>query len=119
VGVDKVEIILLNDFRWSRELIEWKSLLLLLEGDCVNLSAPKNHFVTDVCVDLDIPVFASSKDIIKYRGSYYAEDKLEDDIMASLWKVFQFTHSIPESEQKQIISCPHCFAKPVLMGEFN
>jgi hypothetical protein len=119
VGADKAEIILLNDFRWSRELIEWKSLLLLLEGDRVNLPAPKNHFVTDVCVDSDIPVFATSKAVIKYRGSYHAEDKLEDDMMASRWRVFQFTHSIPEKEQKQITSCPHCFAKLVLMGEIN
>ncbi len=119
VGADKAEIILLNDFRWSRKLIEWKSLLLLLEGDRVNLPAPKNHFATDVCVDSDIHVFATSKAVIKYRGSYHAEDKLEDDIMASRWRVFQFTHSIPEKEQKQITLCPHCFTKLVLMGEIN
>ena len=119
VGADKKEIIWLNDFRWTRELIEWKSLLLLLEGDHVNLPAPKNHFAMDVCIDTDIPIFATSKDVIKYRGSYNAEDQREDDMMASRWKVFRFTHSIPEREQKKMMPCPHCFAKLVLMGEIS
>lgn len=119
VGADKKEIIWLNDFRWTRELIEWKSLLLLLEGDRVNLPAPKNHFAMDVCIDTDIPIFATSKDVIKYRGSYNAEDQREDDMMASRWKVFRFTHSIPEREQKKMTPCPHCFAKLVLMGEIS
>lgn len=67
VGADSAEAISLNDFRWSRELIEWKSFLLLLEGDRVNLPAPKNHFAKDVCIDSDVPVFATSKGIITYR----------------------------------------------------
>ena len=108
VGADKKEIIWFNNFRWTRELIEWKSLLLLLEGDRVNLPAPKNHFDMDVCIDTDIPIFATSKDVIKYRGSYNAEDQREDDMMASRWKV-----------GKKMTPCPHCFAKLVLMGEIS
>ena len=41
VGADKASVILLNDLRWSKELIPWQSMLLLLEGDVVNLPAPK------------------------------------------------------------------------------
>ena len=41
------------------------------------------------------------------------------DMMASRWKVFYFTHSIPEEEQKDIAPCPHCFSKLVLMGEIS
>ena len=111
VGADRKEVIWLNDFRWSRELIEWKSFLLLLEGDQVNLPAPKNHYAIDVCIDHDVPIFATSKDTISYRGPYNAEDKNEDDMMASRWKVFYFTHSIPEEEQKDIAPCQHCFSK--------
>ena len=37
VGADQVEIIVLQDFRWSPELIAWKDLLLLLEGETVKL----------------------------------------------------------------------------------
>ena len=43
VGAEKCEIIFLNDFRWSRELIMWKDFLLLLQGDFVNLPSAKNH----------------------------------------------------------------------------
>ena len=38
----------LNDFRCSPELVGWKSLLLLLEGDQLRLPAPKNHFPCDI-----------------------------------------------------------------------
>ena len=119
VGADKAEVILLNDFRWSKELIEWKSLLLLLEGDQVNLPAPKNHFVTDVCINGDTPVFATSKSVITCRGAYNSQDQSEDDMMTSRWKVFHFSHSIPESEQKNVSPCSKCFAQLVLMGKIN
>ena len=117
VGADNAEVIWLNDFRWSKELIEWKSLLLLLEGDRVNLPAPKNHFVKDLCIDSDVPVFATSKEIILYRGPYQTEDSVENDMMASRWKVFRFNHSIHEDEQKEIAPCARCFASLVLLGE--
>ena len=119
VGADKAEIILLNDFCWSKELIEWKSLLLLLEGDQVNLPVPKNNFVTDVCINRNTPVFAASKSVITYRGAYNSQDQSEDDMMASRWKVFHFSNSIPESEQKNVSPCSKCFAQLVLMGEIN
>ena len=35
IGVQDSEIIFLNDFRWSSEMIAWKDLLLLLEGQIV------------------------------------------------------------------------------------
>ena len=117
VGVEHAEIIFLNDFRRSKELIEWKSFLLLLEGDRVNLPAPKNHFSTDICMSEDTPIFATSKSIIKYKGSYNSQDQAKDDMMASRWNVFTFFHSMPENEQKDVNPCAKCFAKLVLMGE--
>ena len=85
----------------------------------MHLPAPKNHYATNVCIDHDVPIFATSKDTIKYRGPYNAEDKNEDNMMASRWKVFHFTHSIPEEEQKDFDPCPHCFSKLALMGEIS
>ena len=35
VGADSAEVIVLQDFRWSREMIPWSDLLLLLEGETV------------------------------------------------------------------------------------
>ena len=99
------------------KLLQAFKSLLLLEGDRVNLPAPKNHFVKDVTVDSDVPVFATSKAIITYHGPYNAEDSIENDMMASRWKVFYFQHSIPEAEQKILPRCPRCFASLVLLGE--
>ena len=49
VGVENAECILLNDFRWSAQIIPWHDLLLMLEGNVVNLPAPKIHYSTDIC----------------------------------------------------------------------
>ena len=48
VGAEKAEMVILQDFRWSSELICWKDLLLLPEGEPVKLPSPKNLFETDV-----------------------------------------------------------------------
>ncbi len=119
VGADNCKIILLNDFRWSKELIEWKSFLLLLKGDVVKLPAPKNHYSADVAIEKDTPVFATSKSIIKYTGNYNSQDQSGFEMMASRWKVFTFSYSIPEDKQKNVVSCPKCFAELVLMGEIS
>ena len=44
------EVIFLNDFRWAKEMIAWKELLLLLEGQPVHFPAPKNHYAKDICL---------------------------------------------------------------------
>jgi len=41
VGADDTEIILINDLRWSADLIQWDDFLRLLEVQTVNLPAPK------------------------------------------------------------------------------
>ena len=33
LGVENSEVIILNDFRWSKEIISWSELFLLLEGN--------------------------------------------------------------------------------------
>ena len=117
VGADKSEVILLQDFRWSSELIQWKDLLLLLEGEIVNLPSPKNHFVSDVCMNTDIPIFATSKCRVEYIGRFNSRDEMETAMMAVRWKVFDFTRQITEEEQKSVPPCPRCFSELVLMGE--
>ena len=117
VGADKAEVILLNDFRYSKELITWKDLLLLLEGDTVKLPAPKNHYIADVIIDTDVPIFATSKSKITYRGPFNSTDDRESEMMDSRWKIVEFKHEFKEEEQKVIKPCGHCFAKLVLMGD--
>ena len=50
-----------QNFRWSSELLCWKNLPLLLERENVKLPSLKNQFATDVCINKDIPIFATSK----------------------------------------------------------
>ena len=57
VGADSAEAILLQDFRWSREMIPWNDLLLLLEGETVKLAVPNNQFSSDVIISKDTPNF--------------------------------------------------------------
>ncbi|XP_057309731.1 uncharacterized protein LOC130647782 isoform X1 [Hydractinia symbiolongicarpus] len=66
LGVEKAKVIFLNDFHWSSESIAWKELLLLLEGQTVHIPTPKNNYTRDLCIDGDIPVFATGKNEIKY-----------------------------------------------------
>ena len=117
IGADKAEIIVLQDFRWSSELITWKDLLLLLEGETVRLPAPKNQFADDVCIKTDVPIFATSKSKIEYIGKFNSRDERETEMMDVRWKPFSFHYQIAENEQKKVPSCSRCFAKLVLVGE--
>ena len=116
VGADQAEVIVLQDFRWSSELICWKDLLLLLEGENVKLPSPKNQFATDVCINTDIPVFATSKAKIEFVGKHNTRDDRETEMMDVRWKIFEFTHRIPQVDQKIITPCPRCFTELVLLG---
>ena len=110
VGADKASVLLLNDFRWCKEQIQWKDLLLLLEGETVKLPAPKNHFSEDVVIKSDVPILATSKNRITYRGPYGTSDDREDEMMNVRWKVFQITHVFHENEQKHLPPCAKCFS---------
>ena len=69
-GADPAEVIVPQDFRWSPQLICWKDLLLLLEGELVKVPSPKNQFACDVCINKDIPVFATNERKIEYVGKH-------------------------------------------------
>ena len=114
VGADSAEIILLQDYRWSRDMIPWSDLLLLLEGEIVKLPAPKNQFSSDVVIDKDTPIFATSKSRIVYVGKFNSTDERETEMMSSRWKVFQFAHQIAETDQIRVHPCARCFAELVM-----
>ena len=117
VGADKCEIIFLNDFRFAHELIAWEKLLILLEGDIVNLPAPKNHYASDVCIQSDVPLFATSISPICYTNPITkAPCPGEDRMMADRWKTFTFSHQIPREDQKDIPPCARCFSRFILLG---
>ena len=47
VGTAEAEVVFLNDFRWSPQIVPWHDLLLLLEGQEVHLPAAKTHYKED------------------------------------------------------------------------
>ena len=117
LGAEQSQLIFLNDFRWSSEMIAWKELLLLLEGQTVHLPAPKNHYANDIEISADTPIVATGKSRIIYQGRYNITDPVENEMMAARWKVFQFFRQIPQNEQRDVPPCPKCFSTLTLMEE--
>ena len=114
VGAEKAECIFLNDFRWSDKLIPWHDFLLMLEGQPVHLPAPKTH-AEDLCFDRDTPIFCTTKHQLMYvKGGAF--DARETEMMSVRWKTFALNYQIPIDEQRDIPSCPRCFAKLVLIN---
>jgi len=114
VGANHAKVFLLNDFRWSKEIIPWHDMLLLLEGETVKLPAPKNLYTEDIKIDSDVAIFATSKREIVFKGSYNASDDRETEMMAARWNVFKLMHQFSPDEQKIIPPCPKCFSNFIL-----
>ena len=113
VGVESKECIFLNDFRWSSQMIPWHDLLLMLEGEVVHLPAPKTHFSQDLQLVKDTPIFCTTKRPLLYIKNGVADDR-ESEMMTVRWKRFDFTSQIPETRQRYVTPCGHCFARLVL-----
>ena len=112
VGSEKAKVFLLNDFRWSKDLIPWHDMLLLLEGETVKLPAPKKIYSKDIVISTDVAIFATSKSLIKHRGPYNESDDRETEMMAARWKTVSFDiKSLHKS--KNLPPCQRCFAKLV------
>ena len=94
VGSEKAKGFLLNDFRWSKDLIHWHDMLLLLEGKTVEPPAPKNIYSEDIVISTDVAIFVTRKTSIKHRGSSSAIEDRETEIMAARWKNYEFRHQI-------------------------
>ncbi|KAJ8050579.1 hypothetical protein HOLleu_03834 [Holothuria leucospilota] len=118
VGAEDAEVLFLNDFRWSAQIIPWHDMLLLLEGQMVHLPAPKTHFTRDIVFDKDTPIFATaSHQFVYVRGGEV--DSRETEMMTVRWRVFQFFYQIPSQEQKCIPVCPACFSKFIIENAGN
>ena len=114
IDVEKTRVIVLQDFRYSKEVIAWHDLLLLLEGETVKLPAPKNHFSSDIVIDNDVPIFATSKYEIVFKGSFDTSDDRETEMMANGRNASKFKHIFQQHNQREIKPCRCCFAKLVL-----
>ena len=111
-GIEKCQVAVLQDFRYSKEMIAWGDFLLLLEGESVHLPTPKCHFAQDIHLksDNDIPFFATSIGKIEY-SRFSPDYHAETEMMDSRWKVFKFSHKFEGKERKVMEPCGRCFAE--------
>ena len=117
---EKAKMFLLNNFRWSKDLIRWHNMLL--EGETLKLPAPKNIYIENIVISTDVAIFQTSKSSSKYRGSYNAsvwrqgQGDRETEMMAVRLKNYNFGHQFSQPEQKNLPPCPRCFAKLVFFN---
>ena len=113
LGIENVEVVWLNDFRWKPSLIPWCELLQVLEGDTVHFPAPKNVMTKNIILDKDTPFFATSvAPLALIKGGTI--DRVNTQMMDVRWRTFQLHRQIPENQQKEMNICISCFAKLVL-----
>ena len=115
VGAENAEVIFLNDFRWSSQIIPWHDLLLLLEGEPVHLPAPKTHFAQDILLSQDTPIFSTSSTQVSFIKNGVISER-ETEMMRVRWRIFEFQYRILESQQKELLPCSRCFAQLILEG---
>ena len=66
VGAEEAELLFLNDFCWSPQIVPWHDLLLLLEGQPVHLPTLKTHYAEGVLLRSDRPIFATSSSELQF-----------------------------------------------------
>ena len=118
VGAETAEVVFLNDFRWSQQIIAWHDLLLMLEGQLVHLPAPKSHYAQDLVFNRDTPIFCTTKHQIVLVRSGHIDEK-ETEMMSVRWKIFALRYQIPQEDQKEILPCPTCFCRLILGDTFS
>ena len=85
-----------------------------MEADPLHIAAPKAHFLKDIFMDKDTPVFATS--ISRIRSYSNSEiNKLETETM----KVRKFNNQFQQHEIKELPSCLKCFAGLVFESSFS
>ena len=109
-GIENADVALLQDFRYSPELIDWATLLRLLEGTTVKLPLPRNYFKNDLVLPSSnkISIFATSKDEILPP---YLDDELELEMMRNRWKTYKLSYRFSEEESIECQPCGPCFSK--------
>ena len=100
IGSEKSKVVLLNYFRWFKNLIPWHNMLLLLEGETVNLPAPKDSYSEDIVISTNVAIFAINAS--------------ETEMMAARWTSYEFRLQFSPQEQKHLPPCRRCFSKLVL-----
>lgn len=113
VGIENAEVVFLNDFRWSSQLIPWNELLLMLEGETISISAPKTHFRENIRLVVDCPIFATSKYPLTFAHGGIVDHR-ETEMMNARWVYIELSAQIPRESQVEVEPCEHCFSSLIL-----
>lgn len=115
------EAMFFNDFRWSKSMIRWNDLLVLLEGHPVRFPVPKNQRAKDILFTRDVPIFGTSRCRVTYGKDDNDEDDetkgvgMENGMMKVRWVVYHLPFSIPNIVEMD--PCPRCYANLVFYGD--
>ena len=78
-----------------------------MEGDAVDIAAPKTHFSKDIVMDKDTPIFATSISRIRSYSNGRINE-LETEMMEVRMNFNQY--QFQQHEIKELPPCPKCFA---------
>ena len=79
MGVEQTNLMILNDLRWTPEMIPWSEFLKFLEDQTVHFAAPKTDFARGIMLSLDISIFATSIEMAQFLGkSNHVQGKIYD-----------------------------------------
>ena len=79
-------------------VIARQDLLLLLEAQLVHFHAPKSHFQEDTEFDNNTLMFSTGKHLLVFVKGCVVDER-ETEMMAVMWKVFNFNRKILQAEQ--------------------
>ena len=130
LGVEKAQIIYLNDFRWinpvtnKQGIITWDAFLRLLDGTSCTLPAPMNSHNKHIEIsnENDIPILCTTIDEIRYYEKHLDEPQTEkhhheNDMMKQRWNVIKLSHRIPKDQKADIEPCGWCFCNFLCSGK--
>ena len=113
VGANEADVVFLNDFRFSENIMSWSEALNLLEGYVVMISMPKNQYSCDVEWHEDTPIFATADEpITRVVGGEFKQK--ETTMMRIRWKHYHFTHVMKEEDVIVQDPCGKCFAQLIM-----
>ena len=67
----------------------------------------------------DTAIVATDKSLIANFGKNNVTDTLQNEMMATRWKVFKFFHQIPKAEQVELPPYWMCFFNLTSLGQWN
>lgn len=112
VGLLDAEMVYLDDFRYTPDLMRWNIMLIWLGGGAFQVPVPKNVNSCDETYEKSAPVFITSKaPLVKTADG--CVDEGETEMMDARVNYIRLSAPI-QNPRLDIRNCPRCFANFVL-----